>query len=132
MEVTREISVAAHAVLALEFLAQSDDDFDTGKLLDASECLYNAAWQALVALARQHEWAYASRRDLYAVRKQLWEEYGDPYLSAGFVAADMFHSYFVHNGDGMEDYEIEINRLQVHRYVRRLIALVKKNGTNRP
>ena len=125
VKVAQEI-IAAHALLALEFLDQSDEAFDDGDVLAASEYLYNAAWQALVAAARQRGWSCESRRDLYMVKAQLAEEYNDINLSAGFNAAELFRDNYVHNEVVMEDYQIAIDRPVVHRYVRRMLDIIQE------
>ncbi len=134
VKVAQEI-IAAHALLALEFLDQSDEAFDDGDVLAASECLYNAAWQALVAAARQRGWSCESRRDLYMVKSQLAEEYNDINLSAGFNAAELFRDNYVHDEVVMEDYQIAIDRPVVRRYVQRMVDLINDyelNGHSRP
>ena len=44
-------------------------------------------------------------------------------LGGGFAAAERFHENFYHNE--MQDFEIEIDRPQVHRFVARVLRLLQ-------
>ena len=107
---------------AVAFLAQSDREFDAGDRRQGSEKLYGAATQAVIAAAQQRGWQYRSHRATKNATIRLADEYDDPFLSAGFVAAEKFHKNFFH--DEMEDYEIVADRPIVHRFVNRLVTLV--------
>lgn len=107
---------------ALAFLTQSDREFDAGDRRQGSEKLYGAATQAVIAAAKQRDWPYRSHRATKNAVIQLADEYDDPFLSAGFIAAEKFHKNFFH--DEMEDYEIVADRPVVHRFVNHLVELV--------
>ena len=115
-------SVAQCVEQAVAFLAQSDREFDAGDHRQGSEKLYGAATQVVIAAAKQRGWQYRSHRATKNATIRLADEYGDPFLSAGFVAAEKFHKNFFH--DEMEDYEIVADRPIVHRFVNRLVELV--------
>lgn len=111
---------------AVDFLAQSDREFDAGDRRQGSEKLYGAATQAVIAAAKQRGWQYRSHRATKNATIRLADAYDDPFLSAGFVAAEKFHKNFFH--DEMEDYEIVADRPIVHRFVHRLVALVSNHA----
>jgi hypothetical protein len=52
----------------------------------------------------------------------LEQEYDDPFISAGFIAAERFHIHFFHRD--LEDYELELNRPVVHRFVAHVLELL--------
>jgi len=58
----------------------------------------------------------------------LADEYDDPFLAAGFTAAEKLHIHF-HHGD-MEDYQIASDRYAVHKYVERMVKLVEEYEDN--
>ena len=81
-----------------------------------------------MAAAKQRGWAFRSHRNNQNTATRLADEYGDPFLSTGFTAAERFHIHFYH-GD-MEDYEIDAGRPGVGAYVRRMAALVEEYEAN--
>ena len=112
---------------AIDFLAQADREFDAGDRRQGSEKLYGAATQAVIAAAKQRGWQYRSHRATKNATIRLADVHDDPFLSAGFVAAEKFHKNFFH--DEMEDYEIVADRPIVHRFVNRVIALVNDHAS---
>ena len=115
-----------HAVTAQEFLVASDQEFAAGDHLQASEKLWGAATHAVMAVAQQREWPHRSHRSLKNAVGRLASEAEDPAVSdaiaGGFAAAEKFHKNFYH--DEMEDFEIEHDRPQVHRFVARILTLL--------
>ena len=131
MAVETEATVEDYTAQALKFLAQSDAEFAVGDTRQASEKLYGAATQAVIAAAKQRGWRYRSHRDNKNATTRLASELHDDLLLAGFLAAEKFHINFHHGG--MEDYEIADDRPVVHRYVHRMMTLINEyemNGTN--
>jgi len=122
MTTTGEKTVAECVAQALEFLAHSDAEFDAGDRRQGSEKLYGAATQVVIAAAKQRDWQFRSHRATKNAVTRLEAEYGDPLITAGFLAAEKFHKNFFH--DEMEDYEIVADRLVVHRFVSRMADLV--------
>ena len=123
---TREMTVQQHAQTAREFLTASDREFAAGDHLQGSEKLYGAATQAVIAICQQHGWRYKSHRAMQQAVSQLDREHADPFISAGFFAAERFHENFFH--DNLEDYQIEANRPTVHQFVARLLTLLQDAG----
>lgn len=121
---TGEMSIIEHAETAKLFLQQSDAEFAIGDKLQASEKLYGAANHVLTAIAQQRGWKYNSHRDMKNVTQRLEQEYGEPFMVGGFVAAEKFHRNFIHGG--MEDYEVAVDRPNVHRYIERMLEVVEE------
>ena len=115
-----------HAVTAQECLQAADREFAAGDHLQASEKLWGAATHAVMAVAQQREWPHRSHRSLKNAVGRLASEAEDPAVSdaiaGGFAAAEKFHKNFYH--DEMEDFEIEHDRPQVHRFVARILTLL--------
>ena len=128
MTAESETSVEEYTAQALKFLGQSDTEFAAGDDRQGAEKLYGAATQAVIAAAKQRGWRFRSHRDNKNATTRLVDEYGDPFLSTGFAAAEKFHIHF-HHGD-MEDYQIVADRPQVREYVRRMVALINEYELN--
>lgn len=129
MTVVQEATVAERVAQALKFLAQAEAEFAVGDTRQAGEKLYGASVQAVIAASIQRGWDYNSHRANKNATRQLAEEYDDPFLSAGFTAAEKFHIHFHHGG--MEDYQITTDRYAVRRYVERMVRLVEEYEVNR-
>ena len=119
---TKEMNSQEHGQTARDFLVASDREFVAGDDLQGSEKLYGAATHVVSALAQQRGWQYRSHRAMKNAVSQLADEYDDPLVLAGFLAAERFHIHFFHQD--LEDYEIELNRPVVHRFVDRMLALL--------
>ena len=111
-----------HAVTAQEFLEASDREFASGDHLQASEKLWGAATQAVMAVAQQRGWPHRSHRSLKNAVGRLTDETGDDGIAGAFAAAEKFHKNFYH--DEMEDFEIEHDRPLVHWFVARILTLL--------
>ena len=120
----REIGVAECVAQAKAFLAQSDEEFALGDTRQGAEKLYGAASQVVIAASKQRGWDHRSHRANKNAITRLYEEYGDPFIPAGFTAAEKFHVHFFHGN--LEDYEIDADRPIVHRYVERMAALIEE------
>ena len=111
------------AATALEFLAKSDAEFADGDRQQASEKLWGAATQALMAVAQQQGWPHGSHRALKTAARRLADEQDDRLIETGFSVAEKFHANFYH--DFMEDYQLDADRPEVHDFVRRVLALLR-------
>ena len=128
MTAESETSVEEYTAQALKFLGQSDTEFAAGDDRQGAEKLYGAAMQAVIAAAKQRGWRFRSHRDNKNATTRLVDEYGDPFLAAGFNSAEKFHIHF-HHGD-MEEYEIAADRPTVRTYVQRMVALINEYELN--
>ena len=124
MTVMQETTVAERAAQAQEFLSQADAEFALGDTRQGAEKLYGAAVQAVIAASLQRGWDHQSHRANKNASIRLDTEYDDPFLSAGFTAAQRLHIHF-HHGD-MEDYEIAGDRRAVRKYVNRMLRLIEE------
>ena len=124
MTTQSETTVEECVAQALEFVAQSEAEFEAGDTRQGAEKLYGAACQVVMAAAKQRGWAFRSHRDNKNTATRLADEYDDRSLSLGFIAAERFHIHFFH-GD-MEDYEIDANRPELSAYVRHMAALIEQ------
>ena len=115
-----------HVQTARYFLTASDREFEAGDIMQASEKLWGAATQVIIAAAMRRGWAFRSHRDLKSASERLSNEYRDRLLLEGFIAAEFFHRNFYHNE--MEAAEVAANRPEVHRFVNRLLALLERDG----
>ena len=120
----RETGVEECVAQAKAFLAQSDQEFASGDSRQGSEKLYGAASQVVIAAAKQRGWDHRSHRANKNTVRRLSDEYGDPFIAAGFTAAEKFHVHFFHGN--LEGYEIDTDRPIVHRYVERMSGMIKE------
>ncbi len=120
----QEATVHGCVAQAREFLAQSDVEFAAGDTRQGAEKLYGAAVQVVMAAAKQRGWEYRSHRANKNTVTRLTDEYGDPFIVAGFGLAEKFHVHFFHGN--LEDYEIDADRPIVHQYVERMAALIEE------
>lgn len=127
--VQRDVTVAERTAQALDFLAHSEAEFAAGDTRQGAEKLYGAAVQAVVAASHQRGWEYRSHRANKNATTRLAHEYNDPFLAAGFTAAQRLHIHF-HHGD-MEDYELAADCPAVRDYVNRMVTLIREYETNR-
>ena len=112
-----------HVQTAREFLADADEEFAAGDVLQASEKMWGAATYAVIAVAQRRCWLYGGHRELvYAVRR-LADELADDSLRSEFSTAEGFHANFYHGY--LEDFQIEDYRSIVQRFVGRMLSLAE-------
>ena len=128
MAIQRDTTVEEYAAQSLKYLDQSDSEFAAGDTRQGAEKLYGAACQIIFAAAKQRGWGFRSHRETKNATARLATEYDDPFLLAGFAAAEKLHVHF-HHGN-LEDYEIAVDRPAVHSYVRRMADLVEAYATD--
>ncbi len=114
-----------HVQTARFFLTASDREFEAGDAMQASEKLWGAASQAVIAVAMRRDWNFRSHRSLKYAVGRLAEEFQDDLLRGGFALAEQFHRNFYHNE--MEAAEVAANRPEVHRFVNRLLGLLERD-----
>ena len=117
-------TVADYADAARRFLVDADREFADGDLAQASEKLWGAASQAVIAVAKQRGWRYGSHRDLKIAVERLADENGDSRFASEFGVAEKFHANFYHQF--MEDYELERDPVEVQRLVARVLELLDR------
>ena len=113
--------VAEYRSMALKYLRDSSTELGNRDFRQASEKLWGAATQAVMAVAWRREWEYASHRAMQNAVKKLAIETGDHSLQSGFLAAELFHNNFYHGG--MEYYEMTNYLELVNDLVERMLRL---------
>ncbi len=123
-----EKSAEEYAAQALQFLAQSDAEFDAGDDRQGAEKLYGAATQAVIAAAKQRGWDYDSHRANVLAASRIGAECDDMFLATGFSASDRFRTH-ARYGD-MEDYQIALDRPVIRDYVLKMVAKIREYERN--
>ncbi len=115
-----------HAQTAAGFLADSDREFASGDVLQASEKLWGAAAHAVMAVAQQRGLECGTHRTLINSARQIAEEQNDDLLRSemrvGILAAQHFHSNFYNSA--MEPEDVAYDRPLAHRFVALMLALL--------
>ena len=112
-----------HTHTAQDFLQEADREFAEGRTQEASAKLWGAATHAVMSISQQRGWQFGTHYDLKMAVKRLADEYDDPMIAGGFLAAEMFHANFYYGF--MEDFQIDIDRPKVRRFVERIDALTQ-------
>ena len=107
-----------HIETAQDFLAKADAEFAVGDVLQGSEKLWGAASHIVMALAQQRGWPFGDHHSLKLAVRRLAEESGAPSFNSEFGVAEKFHANFYHKF--MQDYEMEVDRPTVRRFVTRV------------
>ena len=120
-----EMTAKEHADQALVLLRHSEGEYSRGDSFQASEKLWGAATQAV--LATMDGKAPLTQREMKRRVRTLAERHNDPGLRSGFAIAESFHSNFSHGW--MEDFQMEENSPLVHEFVHRLLAIYRNAGS---
>ena len=116
---------------ALDLLNQAEREFAAGDNCQASAKLWGAATSAVAAIATERGWRCDSDRELKDAVVRLSNEQGDDMrLQSEYGAAEKFHINMYY--DLMEDFEIEIDRTIVHRFVHRTLSLLQNPQPAQP
>lgn len=112
-----------HTHTAQDFLQEADREFAEGKTRQASAKLWEAAAHVVMSIAQRRGWQFATRYGLKMAVKRIADEYDDPMIAGGFLAAEKFHANFYYGF--MEDFQIDADRPKVRRFVERIDALME-------
>lgn len=104
------------------FLAQAQEEFDKGDMLQASEKAWGAAAQAVKATAEQRGWEHSTHARLFENINRISRETGDDELHVLFHVANSLHQNFYEGWQTDDFVRSGIQRVQV--FVDRLTALV--------
>ena len=110
-----------HVETARQFLADADNEYESGDILQASEKLWGAASHVVIAEMHRRGMKTSGHRAMALAVQEFSEDIEDPALSDMFAGARALHANFYHGF--MEDYEFEIDREKVRRFVDRMLAL---------
>ena len=115
-------TAAEHARIAWELLADSDRQFAARKPLPASQMLWEATVQAVMAAAARRGWPCdGSRQDLRIVVEQLGQEHGDDLIPWRYVYAENFRENA--ETDFMEDRSLAYDGAKARDFIRCLLAM---------
>ena len=115
-----------HAQTALDFLEKADRHFADGDQIQASEKLWGAAAQAIMAVALERGWSHTSHPAMKRAAEWLADELSDPVIASNFAVAEKYHRDFYHLF--MEDEEWTTDRPKVRDFVARVLSL-RGDGT---
>ena len=90
--------------------------------MQASEKLWGAASQAMIAVAKDRGWQYGSHAALKTAVRHLANEMRDDSILIGFSMAEKFHANFYHGF--MDDLQLEDDRPRVREFVHRVTGLL--------
>ena len=110
-----------HIETARQFLADADREYEAGDMLQASEKLWGAATHVVIAEMQRRGMKASGHRAMVLAVQEFAEGTEDSALSDMFAGARALHANFYHGF--MEDYEFEIDREKVHRFVNRMLEL---------
>lgn len=125
-----EMTMSDHIVKAKSFLEESDRQFAAGERLRASARLWDAATRGVIALARMRGWEYSNPAALKDAAIRLAAEFepsDEAAMRGGLALAEKFPRNIHHNY--MEEFEIEADRADVHRFVSRMLELLRRDAT---
>ena len=118
----RDTSAEKYIRTSRRFLAQAQEEFDKGAMLQASEKAWGAAAQAVKATAEQRGWEHSTHARLFENVKKISQETGDAELYDLFHVANSLHQNF-YEGWQTDDF-VQRGILRVKVLVDRLAALV--------
>ena len=118
----RDTSAEKYIRTSRRFLAQAQEEFDKGDMLQASEKAWGAAAQAVKATAEQRGWEHSTHARLFENVKKISQETGDAELYDLFHVANSLHQNF-YEGWQTDDF-VQRGILRVKVLVDRLAALV--------
>ena len=111
-------TIENHIRKARDLMDMADRKFLLGHDLEGSAMIWESVEQVVTAVAKDRGWKHDGPHDLLKVANRLAEECGDPVISTGFSAVEIFR----HNADlgFMEDFQITHDRVSARRYIRRV------------
>ena len=117
------MTTQTHAKAAREMLDEAEHGFLVGDNLSASEKLWLAANQAVMAVAKFRGWACASEEEVHKAAMRLTVETGDERFSGGFGVARGFHYNAIY--DWMEDFQLS-DHSRVREFVEDTLGLLEE------
>lgn len=110
-----------HIETAQRFLDDADREYEAGDIMQASEKLWGAASQVVIAEMKSRGLEPRSHREMVQAVEMLAQEFEDRSLRDMFGIARAFHQNF-YNGT-MADYEFEADRPAIHLFVKRMLEI---------
>ena len=120
----RSASAEKYMRMSRQFLAQAQEEFDKGDMLQASEKAWEAAAQAVKATAEQNGWEHDTRGRLFENIDRISQETGDDDLHVHFHVANSLHQNSLEGWQADEFVQSGIR--QVTLLVDKLVALSRE------
>jgi len=117
----RDKTVEKYIRTSRRFLAQAQEEFNRGDMLQASEKAWGAAAQAVKATAEQRGWGHSTHARLFENVKRISQETDDAELYDLFHVANSLHQNFYEGWQTDDFVQRGIQRVKV--LVERLDAL---------
>jgi len=114
--------VEVYMQLAEKYLAEAEELYAKGDLLQAGEKYWGAVAALLNAVAEKRGRPHYTHRDYAVLIDELYEETGDRELVVWFSMAERLHANFYHNFMGKRQFDL--HREAVLKLVEKLKALV--------
>ena len=118
----RDTSAENYIRTSRRFIAQAQEEFDRGDMLQASEKAWGAAAQAVKATAAQRGWEHSNHARLFQNVKRVSQETGDLEIYDLFHVANSLHQNFYEGWQTDDFVQRGIQRVKV--LVDRLAALI--------
>ena len=109
------------AQTVLDSLEKADRHYADGDQIQASEKLWGAAAQAIMAMCLERGWPHTSHPAMKRAAERLADEHSDPLIASNFGIAEKYHRDFYHLF--MEDWEWTQDRPKIRELVMRVLAL---------
>ena len=115
-------AIENHIRKARDLMDLADRKFLLGQDLEGSAMIWKSVEEIVTAAAKERGWKHDGPNDLLKVANRLADECGDPLISTGFSAVEIFR----HNAElgFMEDFQITHDRVSARRYIRRVAERV--------
>jgi len=114
--------VKVYVELAEKYLAEAEELYTKGDLLQAGEKYWGAVAALLNAVVERRGRPHYTHRDYAVLIDELYEETGDRELVVWFGMAERLHANFYHNFMGKRQFDL--HREAVLKLVEKLRALV--------
>ena len=116
------MEVEDHIRKAREFLAVSDREFAEADNMQASEKLWGAVAQSLIAFAKHRGLRYSTHRSMKDAAEAISQEIGNDAIEETFSLAEKFHANFYH--DFMTEDRISSGRPVLRDFIHLALSLV--------
>ena len=117
------MDASEHIQTARDFLVRSEQEFDAGERLQASEKLWGAVAHAILAVAQQRGWQFGSHHDLLQAARNISEEQADPAIYIQFRETRRLHANYYQGF--LEDPKLAELRTNAHIFVHRVLGVAE-------
>ena len=117
------MDASEHIQTARDFLVRSEQEFDAGERLQASEKLWGAVAHAILAVAQQRGWQFGSHHDLVQAARNISAELADTSVYDRFRRTRRLHANYYQGFLG--DPELAELRTNAHIFVHRILSVAE-------